>query len=238
MQKTLRKQKGFTLIEVLIAITIFMIFITSISSAYLDIAKSQREANVVRAMYSEVRYVFDLIGQEARSKTIDYGCPGSLKPTKEKDSQEIGFAKIPQETSQACNTLKSVSSDNYLALVNNEGTERTIFLLEDDTQNETKKLFYLREEKEAGDRAWIDAPGFDGFTEINLKSIQLDSFIFEIAPLVDPFDFDNLGCGPVQFQPSVSLYASISGRGEKANNFNMDLQTTISSRVYNHQTDR
>lgn len=235
--KTIKQtQKGFTLIEVLIAITIFMIFITSISSAYLDIARSQREANVVRAMYSEVRYVFDLIGQEVRSKTIDYGCPVSLEIIGERGDGV--FAKTPQETSSGCIALNSESSEDYLALVNHEGTERTIFLLKDDTQNETKKLFYLREEKEAFERQWTPAPGFEGFTEIELKSIQLDNFIFEIAPLVDPFDFDNLGCGPVQFQPSVSLYATVSGRGEKANNFSMNLQTTVSSRVYNHQTDR
>ncbi|MBD3157051.1 prepilin-type N-terminal cleavage/methylation domain-containing protein [Candidatus Peregrinibacteria bacterium] len=235
MEKTKQTQKGFTLIEVLVAIAIFMIFITSISSAYLDIARSQREANVVRAMYSEVRYIFDLIGQEARAKTIDYGCTGSLDLAG--DIQGDGFARTPQETSSGCLALKGVSSENYLALVNHEGTERTIFLLEDDTQDETKKLFYLREEKEAFERGWIAAPGFDGFTEITLKSIQLDNFMFEIAPLADPFDIDNIGCGPVQFQPSVSLYASVSGRGEQAKNFSMDLQTTVSSRVYNHQTN-
>ena len=212
-----KTKKGFTLIEVLVAITIFMIFITSISSAYLDIAKSQRRANAERAIYSEMRYVFDLIGQEARSKTIDYGCPGP---------------------SGGCLKLNGIAHSNYLSLVNGEGTQRTIFLIQDDTQSGNKKLYYYKEEKKVGDPTWNATEGFEkGYVEIELKNIKLNNFIFEISPLVDPFDPKNIGCGAIQFQPAVSMYASISSLNGQAGDFELDLQTTVSSRVYNHQTD-
>lgn len=236
MKTKLKTQKGFTLIEVLIAITIFMIFITSISSAYLDIARSQREANAVRAVYSEMRYIFDLIGQEAKAKTIDYGCPGSFKVKTKQD--EIGFAIRQTATSAGCIKLNGVQKSNYLALVDGEGTERTIFLIEDNSEVETKKLSYYKEQKEPGTFVWNSVEGFEkGYTEIELKSIAIDNFVFEISPLVDPFDPDNIGCGAIQFQPAVSMYTTISSTNQQTNNFALDLQTTVSSRVYNYQTD-
>jgi prepilin-type N-terminal cleavage/methylation domain-containing protein len=217
-------QKGFTLIEVLVAITIFMIFITSVSSAYLDIAKSQREANAVRAVYSEMRYIFDLIGSEVRSKTVDYGCPGSVA------SQTA--------TSAGCVKLNGVSKSNYIALVDNEGTQRTIFLVEDDLQDEKKKLYYYKEQKDLETFVWNRVEGFEnGYTEIVLKNIEINNFVFEASPLVDPFDPNNIGCGAIQFQPAVSIYTTIKSANEQAGNFELDLQTTISSRVYNRQTN-
>lgn len=225
MKKQIKTQKGFTLIEVLIALSIFMIFITSISSAYLNIARSQRQANAVRAVYSEMRYIFDLIGQEARSKTIDYGCPGSIKEN-------------TTETSAGCLELNGVPRTDYLALVNDEGTQRTVFLVKDDIENDMKKLYYYKEEKDANSNVWNRAKGFEkGYSEIELRNIKLNNFAFEISPLVDPFDTGNITCGAVQFQPAVSLYTSISTVNEQAGNFNLDLQTTVSSRVYNRQTD-
>jgi len=223
MKKT-KTQKGFTLIEVLVAITIFMIFITSVSSAYLDIARSQREANAVRAVYSEMRYVFDLIGSEVRSKTVDYGCPGS-----------IGGQTA---TSAGCLELNGVSKSNYIALVDNQGTERTVFLVEDDLQDEKKKLYYYKEQKDPETFVWNRAEGFEkGYAEIVLKNIEINNFVFEASPLVDPFDPNNIGCGAIQFQPAVSIYTTIRSANEQAGNFELDLQTTISSRVYDHQTN-
>lgn len=208
MYKKIKTKKGFTLVEVLVAITLFMIFITSISGAYLDIARSQREANAVREVYSEIRYVFDLIGFEARSKTIDYGYEGGPSP-------------------------------NYVALIDGQGRNRTVFSVEEDLQTESKKLYLYRENKEEGSLFFTPAQGFEngGKQEIELKNINIENFIFEVSPLIDPFDPENLYCGAVQFQPAVSLYATIGSSNKIAGNFKLDLQTTISSRVYNYQTN-
>ncbi|MCD6109909.1 prepilin-type N-terminal cleavage/methylation domain-containing protein [bacterium] len=217
MIKKIQTKKGFTLIEVLVAITIFMIFMTSISSAYLNIARGQREANAVRVIYSEMRYVFNLIGEEAREKTIDYGCPG-----------EYG----------SCAKLNNIPKSNYLALISDDGTKRTVFLVEDDIKDGIKKLYYYKEVKQVGTNVWNVADGFkNGYEEIELKNIVLDNFAFEISPLVDPFNPDNIGCGAIQFQPMVSVYTTIRGVNSDVSNFKLDLQTTISSRVYNHQTN-
>jgi prepilin-type N-terminal cleavage/methylation domain-containing protein len=199
-----KKNKGFTLIEVLIALSIFMIIVTSIAASYLDIARKQREANVIREIYSEIRYVYNLIGEEARSKAIDYGCPRKFKELNEDDIlRPIDVVS----TSQVCSDLVVEPEGSYLALINPSATERTIFRIQKDSENQdAKNLSFYKESKEENANAWIPNPGFDGFVSIDLKEIKLDAMKFEIAPLGDPFDPENVGCGVVQYQPSVSVY--------------------------------
>lgn len=233
--KKFEAKKGFTLIEVLIALTIFMIIVTSISASYLDIAAKQREANVVREIYSEIRYVYNLIGEEARSKTIDYGCPRLFKELNEDDIlRPIDVVS----TSQACNELATAAPGSYLALINANATERTIFRITDDDESEDAKvLSFYREMKDENGTAWIPNPGFNGFESIDLKGIELRKMNFEIAPLADPFDSENISCGVLQYQPSVSVYTTIASKYEIISDYSLDLQTSFSSRVYNTQTN-
>lgn len=233
MNKKLRKQKGFTLIEVLIALTIFVIFITSMSSAYLSIARSQRSANAIREMYSELRHIVTLMSEEAKSKTIDYNCYLGI-PKIIEDSEDTIIRKIPPST--ACNELTSRLSNEYLALIDSESKERTIFKTEKDADTGETKVFMFRETNTGA--AWEADEGYaTGYQEISLKSFKFRGLKFEIAPLTDPFDPENVGCGPAQFQPSVSIYSSVYGSRPDTERFDLDLQTTLSSRVYNLQTD-
>lgn len=226
MKRNYKKQKGFTLIEILVAITIFMIFIISITRSYLDIAQSQRESNAVREIYSEMRYIYSLISEEARSKTIDYGCPAPP------DSQ----ADIARSQSSACSDLMRIERRNYLALISGDGTQRTVFKIDDDLLTGEKAL-YIAKENFTG-VTWEPAEGYrqNTFVELKLNYVKINGFEFRIAPLADPFASENIFCGPVQFQPSVSIYSSIEGKQRNVSDFKLDLQTTISSRVYNKQT--
>lgn len=65
---------GFTLIEMLISITIFMIFAGLIGSSYTSLISANRKANDIQKLYREVRNVFDTLASEIRSGTIDYSC--------------------------------------------------------------------------------------------------------------------------------------------------------------------
>lgn len=212
----------------LIAIAIFTVLMITVSNSYINIARAQREANAIRGIYSELRYVFNLIGEEARSKTIDYGCPRHIVLNEDDFLRPID----PGATSNVCNDLLIAPEGTYLALINREATQRTIFNIEDDV------LSFYKESKGAEDKAWQTDPGFEnGFVEIELKGIDLNAMKFDIAPLADPFDPENIGCGIVQFQPSVTVYANISAENKGISDFTLDLQTSFSSRVYNQQTN-
>ncbi len=227
MKEIAKIQKGFTLIEVLIALTIFVIFVTTMSSTYLHIARSQREANTVRAMYSDLRYVMTIISDEARAKTIDYACYPSTV--------------LAGSFSNYCNDVRaSAGQIDYLALIDRTSTNRTIFKVENNNEG-IKELKVFKEHKtfdENGLETWVADEGYrSGYQKLALDSIKLEGLEFEIAPLADPFDPDNVACGPVQFQPSVTVNASITGASPDTEDFRLDIQTSLSSRVYNLKTN-
>ena len=70
--KKILKNKGFTLIEMLVAMSIFVIFIGVLISSYTDIVKSQQEANDYRVLYSDARRVFDKLTEEIRGSAVYY----------------------------------------------------------------------------------------------------------------------------------------------------------------------
>jgi prepilin-type N-terminal cleavage/methylation domain-containing protein len=73
MRKKIRQQKGFTLIEMLIAMAIFVTFTGILISSYTSIVKAQRDANDYRVLYAEARHVFEVLTQEFRDGMVDYG---------------------------------------------------------------------------------------------------------------------------------------------------------------------
>ena len=72
MESFKKNNKGFTLVELLIAMSIFVVFLGILMNSYTSIIRSQREANDYRVMYSEARHVFETITQELRNGMVDY----------------------------------------------------------------------------------------------------------------------------------------------------------------------
>ncbi len=58
--------------ELLISMTIFIIFVGILINSYTYIVKSQREANDYRQLYAEARHVFDKLTEEIRAGSIYY----------------------------------------------------------------------------------------------------------------------------------------------------------------------
>lgn len=71
--KKILGQKGFTLVEMLVAMSIFVIFVGVLLGSYTGIVKSQRDANDYRVMYAEARHVFESVIAEFRDGMVDYG---------------------------------------------------------------------------------------------------------------------------------------------------------------------
>jgi len=228
MKIKLKKHNGFTLIEVLISLTIFVIFVTSISSSYLYIAKSQREANAVKDVYSEIRYITNLITDEARAKTVDYACYVTRTFTGEETEIDTKTA------SNTCRSLTVTPSENYLALVDASGIHRTVFKYQD---NELS----LYKEHYTGE-VWMPDDGYGAlgaeteFRKIELINVKINGLKFEISPLADPFDSKNVACGPVQFQPSASFYLNVQSSRDDMSRFTLNIQKSITSRLYNVKT--
>ncbi|PJC38667.1 hypothetical protein CO044_03725, partial [Candidatus Peregrinibacteria bacterium CG_4_9_14_0_2_um_filter_38_9] len=66
-------KRGFTLVETLIALGIFAMFMSVLIGSYAGIVRSLKEANDYRVMYSDARRVFDTVVSEFREGMVDYG---------------------------------------------------------------------------------------------------------------------------------------------------------------------
>lgn len=197
--KKLRNTGGFTLIEMLIAMAIFVTFTGILINSYGSIVRSQREANSYRVMYVEARKVFDTLTQEFRDSVVDY-------------------AAYPS------GTLLGGLED--LQLVSKDDSVKTRI----EYRPDEGKLAMSKSQRDPLTGAYSS---FSEFLDLNSEGVLLKDFKFYVSPVVDPYDIDFVRYDANQFQPKLSVFAVFEKELSNGQSFEMDLQTTISSRVYN-----
>lgn len=206
-----KRKLGFTLIEMLIAISIFTIFIGIAFSSYLHITKVQTDANETRSIYSETRYLADLITEDIRLMAIDYDCYLALG------------------SSFPCNEISSLSADSStqdLALVSRDGLEKVFYRFRDG------RIFVYKQLRTINDLNFLPAPGFSSeFLHFSSESVNIEDLKFVIYPKLSPYDEDNNFLA-VNFQPFVRILMRVSGQETENESFDLDYQTTVSTRFY------
>jgi len=213
-------RKGFTLIELLISIVLFTIFLGLVSQSYLSIVRTQRQANEVRKMYSEVRIFMDSLAEEIRLSAIDYDCYWG----------NLGLENEPLCASDATGTIVNGHS-SVLSLVKKSGGEKTTYKIveEDDRIIIKVKKWYL------DNGIWAVVPGYQGFRNVFSEKLTINYVDFAIFPDVNPYSKLNYLDNAVQFQPKVTFFLSVKNAEGTNAKFDYQFQTTISSRVYSRE---
>ncbi len=210
-EKMRSKRSGFTLIELMISMFIFVIFLSVVTSSYVSIVRSQRQENEVRKMYAEVRTFIQVINQEIKLNEVDYDCYAA-------DFENAGNCPL---ASGSLNTGKT----NLLYLSNKNGLEKTIITF--DSENSTVKMrkIYLN------NRSWEPQEEQVLFS----PAVKISNLDFWVFPNVNPYSNESsVYLNPkTQFQPKVTVFLSAVNGKSTLPDFSMDFQTTISSRVYN-----
>lgn len=65
-------RKGFTLTEVLVAMSLFAVVATIATTVLMDIVQLERKSSVQNAIYEDARLIFQQISNEIQAGTIDY----------------------------------------------------------------------------------------------------------------------------------------------------------------------
>ena len=191
-------QKGFTLVELLIAMTIFVSFVGILIGSYTSIIKGQREADEYRIMYSESRKIFETIVQELRDGMVDY-----KKYNANNSGGVIG----------GLDTLYVVSKDASM--------QSSIVYDKNDGVVSIKKGKFGQDST---------------FEEFNLNLsdlVKVIDFKFYVSPSVDPYDDENVYKDKNQLHPKVTVYGKFVREFGNGKEYSMELQTTVSSRIYN-----
>lgn len=198
-------RRGFTLVEMLVSMTIFMVFVGILINSYSTIIKAQKEANDYRAIYTEARAVFDTLIAELREGTLDY-------------------AKF--EYGGGCTSLITNMTDD-LWLISKDGVSKKIWLESGEGGDDAAGVLKIQQFAKPG------ATTGDKTKSLNSGTVSVKDFRFKIYPLADPYAPLNVGENRHQFQPAVTIFASFEKEKVTGEPYKVDFQTTISSRIYN-----
>lgn len=213
--KILSNKTGFTLIEMVVAITIFTIFISMLAGTYLYIARAQSDVGEIRKVYSSTRDTVETIINIARESEVYYDCY----------SEVIG--EIPECNTTVDLSLSAVIED--LVLIDNSGEEVVVF-----TTYEDEGISYVgvkEYEFSESSSSWVEKTDyvFD-YLPISSNEMTVKSLYFRIFPYGDPQEnYDTLA---YQYQPHVTIFMTASGNTSVNSDLTFDLQTTVSTRQY------
>lgn len=218
MKNSVKTQRqAFTLVELLVAMTVFSIFIAVVSSSYLFLSRSLRDARVVQDQNAEIISVMDTMIDEARVTAIDYEC-------------YIGTEGICYYVEQGTENLvdDGIISSSYLVLRSADGSNRTIFRIYEEN------LLMLKQVRQADN--WVAADGFEnleeepfGFETLQSDKVKINNGKFYLSPNRNPYNYE---AGDLRYQPQVTIDLVFETSSQVRKEIKVPIKTTISTRVY------
>lgn len=197
-------KKAFTMVELLVAMSIFMVFVALSAGSYIGLMKANRLASETQRTYRDVRHVFDTIADEVHNNQIDYNCfvQGNGDPDciqNELTPSVIGFTS---------------SDGQYLY--------RRLYSFD----NGTKTITVKTQRKSPNEINWPISSVAEPLTSAQTKFSDVS---FSVFPLRNPYDSENVEDATVQWQPSLTI--SIKKEGTTPGTV-QEYRTTFSSRSY------
>ena len=200
----IKKQKGFTLIEVLVSISVFSMVMTGILDLYMMTSKNQRKMAFMVQVQNDTRTVLRTISDRIKLSTVNYGYYGDdliadqpvpVLALIAQGSEEVIFTKCSAEEGSLCGAEVCFDTNNSSPCV--------------------------------GMR--IDNGDWEPLTSKDIKADRLD---FYIRPTADPFKFED-GVYLSNTQPNVTVALGLRNVSVAPGLENLLLsQTTVTSRIY------
>lgn len=210
-----KTNKGFTLLELVISLGIFMIFTTAVISTFLSVTQSTTKANLNREQVSEASQIFSYIENIAKENAVDYNFLENSQQSE--NTQTYAFISANQLTQNLIQVAcpSSPQSENFCTISSNQNTRNNI-----------------AQDFVTDDGAW---------TPLHSPSLKIIRFQIKNFPTTDPFTTDEIIQPQNQFQPITHLILNLARNSENTyqealqSNNPITLQTSISSRSYNSQ---
>lgn len=195
--------RGFTLMEIVVAMGIFMVVSLVIAEIFVNVQRAQQRLRDNQVVATELRYLFDVVSREVRSDKIDYS-PGACATS--------GSIAV----SAAADTLNLCSGD---------GTPVSFRL--------NSSCFTVGGVSEGCAEVWRNTGAGSSWQPITSQALTVDSLTFYVTPLTDPFPSNGATSSTPDVQPRVTIVmkgTSLSARATDRTSF--FLQTSVTSRTY------
>ena len=210
-------QIGFTLVEILISMSVFVLLVFAVSSVYVAFNNSQIRTTVSQQLLNDSQYAMELMAREIKNNSIvNYAptaawCDTVLDDANSSNIEYNDCIILERENGQifAFATHSVVSNPDV-------GTKLYYILLDNCDENYNCST-------------WVgQAYSFAEILSIDLNNISVESLDFEIEPNTDPFANN----GPNQ-QPKITIKMTTTNASQRImENVEHTFQTTVSSRIY------
>lgn len=210
-------QRGYTLIEVLVASTIFAVIAVIALTAYVSIFGANRRADAERRLVDETAFLSERIVKEIRNAQIDYpeyrrwAVQGGAGTAPDVDETAADYARYLEQTPAGFAGLEAITGNEDLMDTATEFYPGLVLLSPDGDcrvrirrgEDDARGVLYIRQERlvsDAGVWTWVTAPPVFSpvevgpppcvpYAEQELSSERMDvtDFSFQLTPLRDPF---------------------------------------------------
>lgn len=214
MSKILAKrEKGFTIIELLVSISIFAVVVTIGLALFSQVLRIQRRVETLRRLNQALRNTSEFMVKEVRNSKIHYGIEGGTALTADFPSN------CPQPPQSG-----GVPSGGATYVWNNVNRNQGIALL--NASDELECIYYNAAEK----AIYIQKVGITSPQRLTPQDVSVDKFKVRVTPGRDPYMDTGGGLG--ETQPMAQFVITMSttlGSGETRS---ISYQTSVSTNIY------
>jgi prepilin-type N-terminal cleavage/methylation domain-containing protein len=215
IMKKIKKQFGFTLLELLIVAAVFSVTVLIAVDLFFSITKIQKRIASIQRIESDARFTLEAMAREARMGMVDY------------DYYETKGIDLAAKT----DTLATRDQDRNLTIY-----KRYDYTAGNGIDDSVIIVCALNSPEDPLDKCDKGPTEADNkWQQVTPREIIIETLDFYIQPAKNPLVFDDLGTKNylANQQPLVTIILqSKSVSGERAGEAVTNLQTTISSRIY------
>lgn len=234
-QKSLKSKSdlGFTLMEVTVATTIFVIVTVSLMSLFNYVLKINRRSEALRQASQGMRSFVEFLVKEIRNGQIDYYVANG-----DTYSSGIGPCVPPGTVGNSVTGANSYGlKENKLGIINVDGIQECFYLGNSagtyvDTIGAAATTFTVSAANKG--TLVMEKVGVSSSQVLNPPNFRIENLTFLIRPTCDPYTASctSYSNGYPKMQPSVVIIIKFVAQLETGESVPIYYQTTVSSNKY------
>jgi prepilin-type N-terminal cleavage/methylation domain-containing protein len=214
-KKPKRFSSGFTLMEVMVSVTIFAGVITLVLSLFNYTLRIYRKVEAQRQVSQSVRTTMEFLVKEIRNGQVDYGIVDGLSVDVPVDS---AHCPLPADRSQS---TYSTADHTHIGVINVDGERECIYWVHDPDPT--------KQNDPTNNNLYIKKLSVATASQINPPNVKLKDLRFYVSPLHDPYsDSPSLA----EQEPLVTILAYVSVTLPTGEVRTVPYQTTVSTYAY------
>lgn len=212
-----KAQTGFTLMEIIVATTIFVMVFMALLSLFNYTLKINRRSEALRQASQSMRNFVEFLVKEVRNGQIDYGF---LDPGGQQNSSPPAPC-----LAVAAGSDSYAKQENKLGVVNIDGVEECFYYGDSAGNYAGNNVF----SKSSGASTLVLAKGSLPPQILNPANVKLDNLMFLIRPTKDPYTTTG---GLAKYSPAVAIFMKFTTLLPTGEQVAIYYQTSITTNQY------